>query len=185
VRYAFGLFGILVAVGVMIFIMSRELTYDKKVIDKGNTARAQAEQFAGVGARESVQMAPVESNGGRVDAIAIKALIPGGPIEKYYGVMVGDQVIQVGPQRVRDMNDSELAEAEILETYQRSGQIVVMRNGQKMTLPPASVSAAAIPPTAGVTGTPAGGTPGAGAGAPKTGEGSPESLLKTLNVPTH
>jgi C-terminal processing protease CtpA/Prc len=132
-RYAFGLVGLLVGVGIIAMMMSQQL--DKHgPVQQGLKAQDEARQIAGIGAKESVVMEPVDQ-GGKVAAIEIKSLVAGGPIEKYYGLQAGDKVIEVGPQKVRDMNDADLAESLILETYQRSGTIVIERNGQRMTLP--------------------------------------------------
>jgi len=132
-RFAFGLVGLLVTMGIIAMMMSMQTDVLKKG-GPADKAHHQAEQISGVGAKESVTMEPVES-GGKVSAIQIKTLVAGGPIEKYFGLMPGDQVVEVAQQKVRDMNDAELAEALILESYQRSQQIVVERNGQKITLP--------------------------------------------------
>ena len=190
-RYAFGLVGVLVAIGALVLLMSSELTYTHHVVKEGNKAREQAEQIAGVGAADSVELGTV-NKGGRLEALQIKALGTGGPIEKYYGVQVGDQVVSIGPMSVRDWGDPEMAKAQFLETYQRSGQIIVVRNGQRLTLPQAGVSAAAIPVV----------TPGAPAATPanppanapaqpanaageQPKQQSPDALLKSLNIPTH
>jgi hypothetical protein len=86
---------------------------------------------------------------------------------------IGDKIIEVTSngynQKIRDMNDPEMAEAQVLDTYQHYGQLTVLRDRQRLTLP-AKATASAAP-----TGT-----------SPNSGAASTSDPLKSLqNIPTH
>ena len=80
---------------------------------------------------------------------------------KEYGLKVDDSIIEVGPQGVRDPGmDGQMMKALVLEARTRQWDIVVLRNGEKVTLKPDS------------------GKKASGGGS------SPRDALKSLNLPT-
>jgi hypothetical protein len=76
-------------------------------------------------------------------------------------------------QPVREMSTPQEAKDYLTQAYQNSQQIVVMRGGQKLTLPAAGAPAAAQPAGG------AGGTGGAGGGTPLS-----QQLEAIQQVPT-
>jgi hypothetical protein len=84
--------------------------------------------------------------------IVINEVKPDSPFATKYGLMAGDKVLELGPQPVKGLVSSD-AEAKdwLTDAFQRSYQIVVDRNGTKLTLPDQRQS----PPTPAVTNAPA------------------------------
>jgi type II secretory pathway component PulC len=132
---AFGLVSLLVVVGLMFYMFTKNTG---TVMDKSKDARKDAAQFAGqdedgVKARDSITLEAVHTGGGKFHGMSVKTLMPGGPMEKYYGLRVGDEIIQANQLDLKDYED--MAKALVEESYSRKTPIVVMREGQRVTLP--------------------------------------------------
>ena len=66
----------------------------------------------------------------------------------YYGLQKGDQIITVGDYGVNVNDDDSLAKDMLTMAYQKSQPIVVVRNGERVTLPlQASASSNTTPGT--------------------------------------
>lgn len=147
-RMAFGLAGLLVTIAILAILWSSSM---QQTARSGNVAREAAEQIAGVessglGGRVSdhMQLGEYTSNG-KLEAITVKKLETGSSMQTYYGLRQGDQIVEVGPMKVRDM-DGGLATAMVQEAYQRQSPLVVWRNGQRLELPREKEKA--VPPAA-------------------------------------
>jgi len=128
------------------------------VAQEGKKAQDQAAQIAGrdqdgTPAKDTIVM-EAQSTGGRVSSLFVVSLVPGGAMERHFGLVKDDTIIEIGTQaglqKVRDFNDGEMAEALVAEAYQKKLTLVVMRNGQRLTLPLVGGPTVAAP-----TGTPA------------------------------
>lgn len=136
-RAAFGLVSLLVVVGVIVMLMKTYHPAD--TVRRGQDAREQAEQFAGVGAAESIGFEPVHTQGGKLAGLKVARLEPGGVMEKAFGLKVGDLIVGVGPLEFRDM-DADEARAFALEAYQRRQVLTVRRGDEPLKLEWASPS---------------------------------------------
>jgi hypothetical protein len=164
-RMAFGLVSVLVTVGIIILVMSMMLDRQTGSIPAGIEARKQAQQIAGVGrdGEAATQSAFFEedSTGGKLRKLTVTKVVPGGAYDTYFGLQVGDEVIEIEQSgnltSVNDAGngDAELAKALVSDAYARSQHIVVMRNGQRLTLPLAPGTAVVAGPGAGSTTAPA------------------------------
>jgi hypothetical protein len=158
-RMAFGLVGILVAIGVVVWIMSafylpsaqQASTVQKNVVPK-------VEQIAGHtrdGERASDTIkVDAETSGGRMTGLIVTDVKAGGAMQNYFGLQKGDSIIEIGPQSVKGMGSADEAKDFLVDTYQRSGQITIVRDEKRMTLPAKPAPGAATPPTANPTATP-------------------------------
>ncbi|HEV7298502.1 MAG TPA: hypothetical protein VGN72_03995 [Tepidisphaeraceae bacterium] len=172
-RWIFGLGGILITLLVIVIMLSAKGgpgDYTVTVLQKGKEARVEANQLAGKDAdgmrtSDSIVMEAVPA-GNRTGALLVSNIVVGGPMETYFGLKADDKIIEVGPQRVRDIDDPELAKALTLEAYQRRQTLVVDRGGAKFELP------GNIPLDGGVPGVP--GTP-ATPSAPTAGATTPDA----------
>ena len=139
-RMAFGLVSVLVTLGVIILIFnSFSGSYTGEVIKSGQKAREEVSQIAGmdadgVKATDSISLYP-EAPGGKVDNLIVRALLPGGPMEKYYGLKVGDCIIATSEMDLRGMTDPELAKAMVFDAYAKKRELTVLRDGEKTKLP--------------------------------------------------
>jgi hypothetical protein len=131
-----GLIGLLIVVFILISLQSKNAeTVLKTAKPMEQTARRLAGMDAsGMKVRDSITFEPI-SSGSRTDALLVKTIVPEGPMATYFGLQKGDQIIQVGPRRVRDIGDDEMAEDEVLESRARAWPLVIKRNGTEMTLP--------------------------------------------------
>lgn len=147
---AFGILGVLgLLVAMVLFFSYAYLPYTQQVVSSGQTASSQAEQMAGldstVGGRvtDHLKLDPVVS-GNRLMAMQVRSITPGSSYQKYFGVMANDRIEQIGPQTVRDIGDEGMAQALAVEAYQRKWDLVIVRNGQRFTLPQDAAAAAAV-----------------------------------------
>jgi hypothetical protein len=172
-------------------------------LETGKKAQDQAQQISGRGEdgramTDSFKTAP-ENKNGRLEALDVTAVTPGGAAEQYYGLKKGDRIIEITTQAgLEKMNgasilsDPEMAKISVQSAFQASWPIVVMRNGRQITLPatPAELAAATARPvnTSGaapapsVAATEPSGAPPASAGAkPPPEDTSNEGQLKRIN----
>lgn len=144
-RMAIGLAAILITLGVIIWIMSAvTLPMTQQAISVKKKVEPQVLQMSGKGtdgtdARQSIGL-DAENTGGKMTAVLVTALVAGGPMEEYFGLQKGDSIVEISPQNgafmpVKEMGGSDEAKDQLLAAYQNSQQIIVNRNGQKITLP--------------------------------------------------
>lgn len=139
-RAVFGLVGLLITVGVIVLVMKYAfLPHTEQVATSGREAREEARQIAGVsqtGGRvaDSVKFEPFEE-GSRLTGLRVAAVIPGTSYQSFYGLELGDIIDQIGPQFVRDIGDTGLAESLAYEAYQRQWELGVRRNMRRYMLP--------------------------------------------------
>jgi len=143
-RYAFGLVSLLVAVAIIAWLMSMQAP----TLKTAAKTREQTKQMAGYDedgtrAMDSITL-DSDSSGSKLTAVVVTDIKPNGAYARYYGLKKGDKIVQVGDQRVRDMNnDGELAKSFVQEAYQLQQQLVVNRNGKEITLPQPKTDTAA------------------------------------------
>jgi hypothetical protein len=85
---------------------------------------------------DSVEL-ETETAGGKISAIDVTKVTAGGPAETYFGLKEGDAIVEIlplGPVKGQ-INSDEDAKAFVQEAYQRQQQLVVMREGNRLTLP--------------------------------------------------
>jgi hypothetical protein len=176
---AFGLVSLLVVLGICMLIF-RQVEFP--VLQKGHDAQNQAAQISGrdengMPAMSSYTAQAHERAGGHMDGITIKTVIPGGPMQAYYGLAPGDVVVKIGEMRVPDIgvqDDYEMAKAQLDEAYQRMKTLTVVRNKTELVLPlPAPATPATPAPAPAVSSaTPASSTP-----APSTPATPPDNSI--------
>jgi hypothetical protein len=165
-RMAIGLAGILVTIGVIVWIMSAiTLPATKNALDVKRRVTPQVEQMAGhtsegTRAADTIRLKRQESNG-RMTGIVVTEVVEGAAMDKYFGVKKDDTITEIGPLSVRDMGAADEAKDYLVAEYQHSGQITVVRDGKQLKLPqPASAKAPTTP--AAPAAAPAGGGGGGG-----------------------
>jgi len=138
-----GLVGLLIVVFIIVYMQAQSA---QTVLTAAKPARQEAERLAGqdssgMKVQDSITLDPV-TTGSRTDALVVKTIVPQGPMATYFGLQVGDKIVQVGPQRIRDISDDELAKDLVFEARARAQQLVVQRNGTEITLPYSNTAAA-------------------------------------------
>lgn len=141
-RAGFGLVGILMTIGVIVWLWSSiVLPHDKAAIDAGRQATTQLNQIAGNSADGTMRFDQsldfdLTRKGGRINDLIVLDVKPGGPAETFYGLRKNDFILELGPLAIRDqINSKDEARDFLMDAYQRSQPIVIVRNGQKITLP--------------------------------------------------
>jgi hypothetical protein len=141
-RFGIGLISILLAAAIIFYVSfgyGKHGGYEGEVLHQGRDLREQAAQLAGkdennMTAQDSIVLDDVMS-GSELRGEKVVSLVPGGPMITAYGLQPGDQIIQAEQMDLRG-SDAGLARSLIVESYSKNQPLVVMRNGQEMTLNP-------------------------------------------------
>jgi len=108
------------------------------VAHQGQAAQKEAEQLSG----RDTDGTPVaqtfsleaQSPNGKLKSLLVTSIVPGSPMERWYGLKKDDQITEIGPLTVEGYNDGDTAIAEAQEAYQKKQPLVVIRGGQQLTL---------------------------------------------------
>jgi hypothetical protein len=136
----FGLVAILVTLGVIIWFMhvyelpaiQTAVQTKKKVEDRFSMNTADGLEDA----KASIAFDALGQDKNRLDGFLVKSIVPGGAMSATFGLMPGDTITAIGGQRLRDINDAEMAEAWLFEAKVRQWPLTVVRGGQEIQLPP-------------------------------------------------
>lgn len=139
-RYAaggLGLLGLLIAVGIAMYLYGESAS---TVAKTNKVIQPQANQITGRGpdaapASSSVTLDAKMKNG-KTEALLVTGVTAGGALDQYFSLQVGDEIVQVGDFKVKDLNDDAMAEAMVFEAAQRGHTITVRRGGQLTPLAP-------------------------------------------------
>jgi hypothetical protein len=150
-RAVFGIGGILVALGVLVWLMSFELGHDKSVIDAGDKATAQVSVIAGrddsgVPVKQSATLEP-QQTGGKTDSILVTGIVADGAYAKVWGLKRNDAIVEIGPLPVSQVvTDAGAADDYVMDAYQHGQPLTIYRDGNKMVLTPVSALTPAATP---------------------------------------
>jgi hypothetical protein len=145
VRAIFGLGGLLVTIGVIVYIMGGnggELDQTKQMLDTQGQLQSGLNQIAGHNtdgtgsANQSVTL-DVQTANGNINGAQVTDIQPGGAYAKYYGLQKDDFITKIGDDALKDgqLTSQKDVEDALLDAYQHGRPIVVMRDGQPLTLP--------------------------------------------------
>ena len=184
-RMAFGFTGLLVSIAILAYVWS---SYNEQAVRSAMPARSAAEQIAGVESgdltghvSEHIKLAQYAGPDGKLRSIAVTQIDAGSSMQAYYGLRPGDQIIEVGPLKVRDYDGGTMI-AQVQEAYQQKQALVVMRDGRRLDLPlPKNAPVPYAPPVQPQAATPQPSTP---APAPAPGAPAPKPAQPNVN-PIH
>lgn len=149
-----GVLALLVVVAIILLLYSQHTI---PVIQKGEDARTQAEQIAGVDpsggkVSDSYDLATV-MDGGKIRGLKVTRLSSTSPMKSYYGLQKDDLIVEYSASgslmKVRETDDAELAKAMVADAYQRHQPLVVLRNGAPVKLDGEEKKAAPSAPSGG------------------------------------
>lgn len=134
--FGFGLLGLLVVTGIVLFWFSQTQI---PIAKKGKETQDVARQIAGrdEDGRPATDSITAEGNlkNGKTTALVVKTVVAGGAMEEQYGLKAGDEIVQIGEQSVELFNgDDALAKGQLLEAYKAGKPIVVQRGTEAVTL---------------------------------------------------
>jgi hypothetical protein len=145
---AFGLAGVLVTIGVIVWIMGKaELPYDQAAINASQKATTELQQVSGrdengnnIETTYSV-FADTRSDG-KLQDLQVTQLSPDSPLAHYFGLQKDDVIIAgIDGHTVRTdmngLNDERAGKDAIWDAYTTQGQLIIQRGDQQMTLPAA------------------------------------------------
>ena len=138
-RAGFGLVAILVTLGVIIMIMH---TYTLPAAKQAIQTRKKVEEQFSMNTPEGMADAQASivlddaTKGSRFNGLQVTSVVTGGPMNKVFGLLAGDQIVAIGGQKLRDppYNDPEMARAMLYEAKLRQQPLTVVRNGQEIQL---------------------------------------------------
>jgi C-terminal processing protease CtpA/Prc len=138
-RAGFGLVAILVTLGVIIMIMH---AYTLPAAQQAVQTKKKVEEQFGMNTPEGMADAQASivlddaTRGSRFNGLQVTSVVTGGPMNKTFGLLAGDEIVAIGGQRLRDApyNDPEMARAMLYEAKLRQQPLTVMRNGQEIQL---------------------------------------------------
>lgn len=149
----FGLAGVLVVLGVIVWFMGKGGGLDSahQSIQAGSKAREQVNQIAGndpeTGERAS-QSAVLEPmmTGNRLTGFLVTRVTSGGAYEKYFGLARNDTIVaaeyQGAKMDMKSSSDVEMAKTWVDEAFRKQGAVYVVRGGKEIKLPAAPVGQA-------------------------------------------
>jgi hypothetical protein len=136
-RMAFGLVGLLVTLGVIIWIFHVYTAPSLKVAGQtrqkvnawaeSNTAEGMAEAEASIVLDESI-------SGNHFDGFLVKSIVPGGPMARDFGLVAGDKIIAIAGLRMRDFDNPDLSKAQLFEAKLRGQPLTVIRGNAEIEL---------------------------------------------------
>lgn len=147
-RAAFGLVSLLVVVAIILILFSM---YSIPAAKRGKVAQNQARQIAG----RDEDNAPVtdavtldaQDRNGRMEGAVVTSIVPNSALQQRYGLQNGDVILEMGPLSVKtNMSSASEAKDFLLDAYQKSQPVVVMRGSERLTLPQDAARAAARVP---------------------------------------
>jgi hypothetical protein len=138
-RAGIGLVGLLIGVGLLMYMYSKFGT--TALTDPGvKNQTANAQQFAGysrdgeIRFDHSLTLEP-QSKGGKTSSVLVTSIVAGGPADINFGLKQDDAIIEIGPLAVDMVVQSDTdAMAFVQDAYQKMQTLTVIRNGQKITL---------------------------------------------------
>lgn len=143
-KFGFGLVGLLVVIGIIAFLWGPGGMHPADTARTGMEAQKQVRQLSGQGdsgmrVTDSAALEP-QLKGNKIDSLLVKTVAQGGPMQQYFGLRVGDQIVEIGTrgmglQKVSQFNDAGMAEASAYEAFQFQLPLVVIRDGQRVELP--------------------------------------------------
>jgi hypothetical protein len=150
-RAGIGILSILIVIGIIMFVSFSGPGggYVPTVIQAGNVANSQASQMAGkdqndVRAQDSIAL-DADMPGSKLHGLIVKNILPGGPMETVYGLVKGDEITGTSELSFKGDTDAELDKTLVYSAYQENKPLIVLRNGQELTLNPNSPLTAAHP----------------------------------------
>jgi hypothetical protein len=152
-RMALGLVSLLVVLGIVMLLFN---FYQAPMLKQGKTMRDDAQQLAGRDENnEPVHHAvtlDAQDRAGKMEAAVVTGITAGSTLETHYGLQKGDVIVELGQVTVKgNIHSADEAKDFLLYAYQRNEPVVVLRGGERLSLPmpaPARNAAATAGPSA-------------------------------------
>jgi hypothetical protein len=137
----FGLISLLICT---LIVVKMEVDTAVPDIQAGDKAKQQIQQIAGVAddgthIENTYDLIAEKQADGRLHDLLVTRLQPDSPLKTFFGLQENDKIVSASYEAVdfgvSDAEDEESAKLSVREAYTHSGQLTVMRNGQKLTLP--------------------------------------------------
>lgn len=129
---------LLIGMGIYLYLAATDakVSHDtRKKIEPEVRQMAGRDSATGEDASNAIVFDTVSRNN-QISGVVVKSIVPQSDVQKYYGLLGGDVITQLGALPVEGtvMSDTD-AKAYFLQAYQQKGELAVTRNGQHITLP--------------------------------------------------
>lgn len=142
---AFGLVGVLITMAIVVYMLFAytgvgDKSYMQTVGEAKKQADAQVRDISGKTddnrpVTQTIKYSLVNA-GTKISGVRIDTVEPGGAMQKKYGVLPGDVVVEFPTGAARDVISSmDDAKTWLQDTYARSMPLIVMRGNNRITLP--------------------------------------------------
>ena len=136
-RLLFGLVSLMICLVIVAYVWS---TFTEKTDEVTTPVRNQAEQLSGrsadgVPVADSIQTEEATDQRGYFKGLKVTEVTPGGGMQTMYGLQRDDVIVSVESLTVNELTSAASMKSFLVEAYQKSGPLIVIRNGQRITLP--------------------------------------------------
>lgn len=159
-RAIFGLAGVLVMLGVIVWLMGGpggELDQAKKAIDTKKSLEEPISHITGQDAAGGKVMDAatfeILTSNGKPASVQVMSVVPGGSYDKFFGLRKGDIITAIESQGlktpIRELdNNVDVVREKMFDAFRYSGKLTIKRDGKELTLPAAAAPAVPPVPTA-------------------------------------
>jgi hypothetical protein len=163
-RAGIGLLGLLICAAIIFYLSIGTKSHpgiDSTALEQGKKAREEVSQIGGrtedgTPITDTITMDEVDLSG-QFRRLKVTSIMPGTPMETVYGLKVGDEITRADDMGVADNNDAGLGKTLVVSSYQHNKPLVVIRDGQEMTLTPKDSPVSKLLGKSLIPGLPAGG----------------------------
>lgn len=131
-----GLIGVLLAVAIIFYVafgMGGKGTVGT-TLQEGKKAETAAKEISGLDQRGEKATDSLTFDAD-AKGVTVNSIVPNGAFDKKFGILPGDVIIQIGPMTRDQISSNSDAQAFLHDAYARNYELIVMRNGQKLSLP--------------------------------------------------
>ena len=140
-RAGVGLLALLMGVALMFYLMSQNASVD---LAAKKQADATVNQFSGKDANGKLATDTIGIDAG-TKGVTVTRVDADGAFEQKFGIKAGDLIVEIGPLTKDQFGDNATAKAYLHDAYARDEALVVVRDGQRVTLPEPGTPASARP----------------------------------------
>lgn len=143
-RAGIGLIGLLLAVGIIFYVMFAAGGSGSagQALKTGADVKPQVDQIAGKDEQGRIATDSIKFDTGK-NGIDVQSVVPNGAFEQFFGLKAGDTITMVGPLPAKEMSPDD-AKAYLLTAFQQNQELTVRRDGQEIKLPQAPAPGAPV-----------------------------------------
>lgn len=143
-RALFGLISVMICLAIVAYVWSM---FTEKTDDAVTPLQNQAQQLTGrsadgVPVADSIETEESMDQRGYFKGLKVTEVTPGGGMQTMYGLQKDDVIVSVESLTVNELTSAAQMKPFLVDAYQKSQPLVVLRDGQRITLPEKSSTTA-------------------------------------------